>query len=68
MAATITRISDRQPPAALDSAMAFAANLVAADRNTATRIRAALSAILDAPPVTSAQAAHLTELAQPWLR
>jgi hypothetical protein len=61
MAATITRLPVSKPPATPDSAMAFAVNLVAADRNTAARIAAALSAILDASPATP-------ELEQPWLR
>jgi hypothetical protein len=61
MTATLTRLPVCEAPATPDSAVAFAENLVAADRNTAARIAAALSAILDASPATP-------ELAQPWLR
>ncbi len=63
-----TRKPNRRPgscPASPpDSAAQFAANLVAADRMTATRIAQALMAILGSPSPTPGQAAYLTELAQ----
>ena len=61
-----TRKPNRRPgscPASPpDSAVQFAANLVAADRMTATRIARALTDLLGSP--TPGQAAYLTELAR----
>ena len=63
--ARLRRLDLRETPAPSDSATQFARNLVAQDRTVATRIFAALAAVLGTPEPTPGQAAYLQHLASP---